>query len=77
MRKITEVLRLKWDQQLSNRQIGQSCSPSHSPVKEYLFWAQQAGRSWPLSADLDEIALERLLFPVTTISSSEGTPLWT
>ena len=71
MRKITEVLRLRWDQQLSNRQIAQSCSLSHSTVKEYLLRAQQAGLSWPLPAELDETALERLLFPVTTISSSD------
>ena len=71
MRKITEVLRLKWDQHLSNRQIAQSCSLSHSTVREYLLRAQQAGLSWPLSADLDETALERLLFSTTTGSSSD------
>ena len=43
MRKITEVLRLRWDQQLSNRQIAQSCSIAHSTVKEYLDRAQKAG----------------------------------
>jgi transposase len=71
MRKITEVLRLKWDQQLSNRQIAQSCSLSHSTVGEYLLRAQQAGLSWPLSADLHETAIERLLFCATTKSSSD------
>ena len=71
MRKITEVLRLKWDQHLSNRQIAQSCSLSHSTVKEYLLRAQQAGLSWPFSADLDETAIERLLFSATTVSSSD------
>ncbi len=34
MRKIEEVLRLKRDHKLSNRQIATSCSISHSTVKE-------------------------------------------
>jgi len=36
MRKIAEVLRLKWECGLSNRTIGRSCSISHSTVAEYL-----------------------------------------
>ena len=32
MRKIAEVLRLKWECQLSNRAIARSCSISHSTV---------------------------------------------
>ena len=36
MRKIEEVLRLKWGHQLSNRQIANSCLISHTTVREYL-----------------------------------------
>jgi response regulator of citrate/malate metabolism len=36
MRKIQEVLRLKWACRLSNREIARSCSISHSTVQEYL-----------------------------------------
>jgi predicted DNA-binding protein (UPF0251 family) len=36
MRKIEEVLRLKWGHQLSNRQIANSCLVSHTTVREYL-----------------------------------------
>ena len=36
MQKIKEILRLKWDCTLSNRQIAKSCSISHSTVADYL-----------------------------------------
>jgi transposase len=52
MRKIAEVLRLKWECGLSNRAIARSCSISHSTVAEYLHRAQEAGLSWPLPADI-------------------------
>ena len=63
MRKIKEVFRLKWEHNLSNRQIAKSCSISHSTAREYLVRAEQAGLSWPLSPDLDDAVLENLLFP--------------
>ncbi len=48
MRKIKEILRLKWGCSLSNRQIGISCSISHSTVADYVLRAKLAGLSWPL-----------------------------
>jgi len=63
MRKITEVLRLKWTCGLSNRAVARSCRISHSTVSEYLERARQAGLRWPLPEDLDEDGLYRLLFP--------------
>jgi transposase len=70
MRKIGEVLRLKWECGLSNRAIARSCSISHSTVGEYLRRAQEAGLSWPLPADLGEDTLFELLFPSSAQSSS-------
>jgi transposase len=64
MRKIKEVLRLKWDRKMSNRQIAKSCSISHSTVADYLLRAKLASLSWPLDPELDDTALENLLFPV-------------
>jgi hypothetical protein len=64
MRKIKEILRLKWACSLSNRQIGISCSISHSTVADYLLRAGLAGLSWPLDPGMDDAALENLLFPV-------------
>jgi transposase len=66
MRKITEVLRLKWTCDLSNRAIARSCRISHSTVSEYLARAKQVGLSWPLPKNLDEDGLYRLLFPEKT-----------
>ena len=63
MRKIQEVLRLKWACGLSNRAIARSCSISHSTVKEYLERAQSAGLSWPLPEQLTEEELFKQLFP--------------
>jgi hypothetical protein len=63
MRKIKEVLRLKWDHHLTNRQIARSCSIAHSTVREYLARAKLADLSWPLPSELDDAALENLLFP--------------
>jgi transposase len=65
MRKIKEILRLKWGCSLSNRQIGISCSISHSTVADYLLRAKLAGLSWPLELGMDDAALENLLFAVT------------
>jgi transposase len=63
MRKIKEVLRLKWECGLSNRQIAQSCAIGRSSVAEYVGRAKAAGLSWPLAAEVEEGAVERLLFP--------------
>ena len=74
MRKIAEVLRLKWECDLSNRAIARSCSISHSTVAEYLRRAQEAGLNWPLPADMGEDTLFELLFPKAPPSSSRVIP---
>jgi len=63
MRKIKEVLRLKWERGLSNRQIAEACGVSRPPVSEYLQRLAEAGLNWPLPEDLSEARLEQLLFP--------------
>jgi transposase len=74
MRKIAEVLRLKWECGLSNRAIARSCSISHSTVAEYLRRAQAAGLGWPLPLDLGEDTLFGLLFPQASPCSSRVIP---
>ena len=54
MRKIKEMLRLKHQAGLSNRQIGRSCGLSHTTVATYLARAEKAGLGWPLPDTLDE-----------------------
>jgi hypothetical protein len=78
MRKIKEVLRLCWAHGLSKRKTARSCGISRPAVDEYLRRAEEAGLSWPLPADLDEGALERLLFPATPSLPAplRGLPDW-
>jgi transposase len=65
MRKIKEVLRLKFGLGFANRQIARSCSINHSTVADYLSRAKAAGLGhWPLPDNLDEPELESRLFPV-------------
>ena len=71
MRKIREVIRLKWENKLSNRQIAKSCSISHSTVGDYLLRAELAGLSWPLDPKLDDAAIENLLFPLNQNPKSD------
>jgi transposase len=79
MRKIKEVLRLKWEQGLTNRTIAKSLSIARSTVGEYLRRAKNGGLGWPLPADLDEAELERRLFPPAPVvpAGSRLLPDWT
>jgi len=72
MRKIREVLRLRYSQGCSTSQISQSCNISRSTVREYLFRAGQSGLSWPLSPELDDTALEKLFYPSAAQEASPG-----
>ena len=54
MRKIKEVLRLKFEADLSYEEIGRSCNIGHTTVGEYLNRAKKAGLRWPLSEDMDD-----------------------
>lgn len=63
MRKIKEVLRLRFEHHASQRQIAASCAVAQSTVIEYLRRAQKAGLTWPLPESLSDAALEARLFP--------------
>lgn len=78
MRKIKEVLRLKWDKGLSNRQIAACCGISRPTVSEYLRRFSEAGLSWPLPAEVDETRLEQQLFPAPPAlpAQARGIPDW-
>ena len=54
MRKIKEILRLKWELGLSDRQVGRSLKIAHSTVREYVKRAEHAGYSWPLPTEISE-----------------------
>jgi transposase len=63
MRKIKDVLRLKFEAGLSNRRIAGSCGISRTAVAEYLGRFEEAGLSWPAAGELDDTLLERKLYP--------------
>ena len=62
MRKIREVLRLKFEAGLSDSAIARSIGSARSTVQECVKRAQEAGLGWPLPADLDEVALQARLY---------------
>ena len=63
MRKIREILRLKYEQGLSHREIAQACAIGAGTVSRYLRKTTARGVGWPLPAELDDAALEADLFP--------------
>jgi len=78
VRKIKEILRLKYEAQLSNRAIAGACKVSNSTVGEYLRRASEAGVNWPL-VEIGEEELYAKLFPEKIIDTPERTrpmPNW-
>lgn len=63
MRKIKEVLRLKYELGLGMRQIARSCNISHPTVAGYIERFEKSGLSWPLPQEMDDDTLAGLLFP--------------
>ena len=61
MRKAREILRLKYEAGLTNRQIGTSLKLSHVSVGKYLKQAQAAGLGWPLPEAMAEDELAGML----------------
>lgn len=78
MRKINEVLRLRFELGHSHRQIARSIGTASSTVAEYLRRFDEAGLVWPLAASLSEVELEAKLFPpAPSIPSAErAEPDW-
>ena len=62
MRKIKEVLRLKFEVGLGLRQIARSCSIGLGTAHEYLQRAEAAKITWPLGPEWDDDRLEAALF---------------
>ena len=62
MRKIREVLRLKFERGLGHRAIAASCAIGKGSVSEYLSRAREAGLSWAEAKGLSDAEVERRLF---------------
>ena len=62
MRQIHEILRLKYQNQLSLREIARSCGLPVSTVGDYVKRAEAAGLTWPLPEGMSEEELTKQLF---------------
>jgi transposase len=62
MRRIIDVLRLKFDGGLSDRNAGRSLRLARTTVRDYVLRFKASGLAWPLAPEVDEEALERALF---------------
>jgi transposase len=63
VRKIREILRLKYEVGLSNRAIARACCISNSTVGDYVVRARRAGLVWPVAEEQSEGELYQQLFP--------------
>jgi|TARA_B100000315_G_scaffold204928_1_gene198515 transposase len=75
MRKTSEILRLKHEVGLTNRQIAASLGLTHPTVSKYLAHALEAGLTWPLPEELDEDRLDQRLFPAPDVHEISSQPL--
>jgi len=78
MRQVREVLRLKHVCGHSRYQIAAMVGVSRYTVAEYLRRAAVVGITWPVPAGLDDVALERKLFPppFTSAQAPRPQPEW-
>ena len=78
MRKVREVLRLKYACGASVRTIARSVGVGHSTVAEYLRRTAVIGITWPVPAEIDDAELERgcSRLPGSTETPRPGMPDW-
>jgi transposase len=76
MRKISEVFRLRFELNLSYRDIARSLNISISTIYDYLARAKVAGLSWPLTEKLSEEEFYQKLFLPTSQTKNRPLPDW-
>jgi len=74
MRRIREILRLKYEGGLGHRAIARSCGVGLGTVSEYVGRARRAGLGWPLPPELDDAALEARLFVLAVPGRERASP---
>ncbi len=75
MRKIREVLRLKYACGASDRVIARSVGIGRTAIAEYVRRAAVIGISWPIPEEIDDTALERKLFAPAGYNPPRSKPL--
>ena len=77
MRKLQELLRLRFDSGLSERAVARSLNISRSTVHDYLLRFAASGLGWPIPSVLSPTDLERKLFPDTSVArEADCVPDW-
>ncbi|MCP4204977.1 MAG: IS21 family transposase, partial [bacterium] len=76
MRKTREILRLLWHLRFGVRKTARACQRSHATVVEYRTRAEEAGLDWAQVEAMDEVSLERHLFPATAWPPQRPLPDW-
>jgi hypothetical protein len=75
MRKIREVLRLKYACGASDRVISRSVGIGRTAIAEYVRRAAVIGITWPIPEEIDDTALERKLFAPAGYNPPRSKPL--
>ena len=70
-----EVLRLRYDCGLSNREVARACHVNRETVAVYLKRAEKAGLRWPLPDGLSDAELEAIMFPAPAVVQGVQRPL--
>lgn len=80
MRQVLEVLRLKYEHQLSIREIARSCGIPSSTVGDYLLRVEAVQLGWPLPEGMGQAELEARLLavapPRTAVTPAPVIPDW-
>ena len=71
MRKIREILRLRYEVGLSARNIARSLNMGHTTVNDTLARAAAAGLAWPLPEGLGHSEIEDRLYPAPPQSDQQ------
>ncbi len=75
MRKVHELLRLRFESGLPQRAIAESLGLSQGAISTYLSRARAAGVGWPIPEELDDAQLEALLFPAPPGTPADQRPM--
>lgn len=62
MRRVREIMRLRFELGLSQEKVAQSCNVGRSTVGDCLQRIARIGLSWPLAEELGDLALENLVY---------------
>ena len=79
MRKLQDILQMRFEYKLSIRQISRSARVSVGTVSNYIKAFETAGLTWPLQDGFTEVDLIKALFPEASLPSRKGLvdPDWT